>query len=1696
MASDRPGDWRNPAVGKPPASRSEAPRTSRRAWQPGGPQAQPPAQKGRSRGMRLAAAGIGTLLLLGVLVWLIWLFWPARFPQLAVVGPMPTDSVALPLDVAGSNAATDLAAWAGETRDGDHPKLYQTAIVSVDAGGAKVTIDPDAKNLVLYIAAPGGADASGAYLWVAPTDARGAADAHKLRVSDILDRITASRRGKPTLLVFDCTRVTVSWPHGLLFNDFARALKELDDTISKCPGLAVICASDEDQRSGVLEERRTSAFGYYFLEALKGAGHGRGARVTAATAFDYTKGEVERWAVATRNEKQTPILLPATEGQARAERIDIAAAPAGGYQQPAQPEVPANVPSDLEDAWKTANDIAKQVPPPEANTPALWRDYLDMLLRWEHQFRLGANTNAVRDRVSALATQLRNPAVERELAAVQTAVPAGRALGRPPAFPEARSFELFRSGFIAKVWDAATPSDRTDGWTALLRANAGRETAVRTVAADLVLARLIEDSPTPANLRIAADILAITHGNAGLPAPAEAHFVRMLQLYLADPPNRPDPALLKQAIALRREAEEAAWVFMAQPSEYAYPEGVFPWVRAFIESGDRNRELGQDLLFSADAKDWPDAQSYFDKARTEYARARADGRKVAAALAARDRVFARLPYYARWLASYRGNRPQTEIDRLLDRAKFAAEKAHQIAEMTAKDSPSLDQLDKLDTLRAEADGHLKAIADIFDADVAALTNTPLPSNWHALDSALTVPFIPARRRAELLGYLRHVSHQLEVNRQQPDGSKVPTPQMREIAARHGRVALALLNDLSPDLRQLLERPDPHAWWSSYRAASDQIGERFRALAGEAKSKCDDATRTPKLEAAGAPLAEAARLARLAEPAAPMLAGSDPIAADFRFRRHDLLLWHAKRVTTEGWADVVRTTPDGWYCRKVAALLVASAESLIRTSATELTGRPVENMSPGELDRWLASCRAEAARRPVVLNLTAAREQEVADELSWEFALSLTAAAADRPAVGFPVSWLDAPGKPFPQAAPGTLGRRLERSLVDGLPQASRKVRFIAAEQPRNDVPPGSLTTSVLYRGNIYQNPTAVTLVGAPTREWIYNPPQGDACFAVRAGIGDRTGAVTILIDLSRSMTDPVNENDPKGRSRLGEAKKGLEQLLQKLPEGTKITLAYFYGDKTITQIVERFAPPVTLDGTNWEKLYKLFRDVKEDDVKKNGESTPLAGAILKVLHKDAGKPFWPSDGWSGARTLIVLTDGDDNWESVYKTDAGSYALDALLATEDDVHLHLVFFGLNTAEEKKLEEKAMAQFKVLTNRDRFLKQHRTPAELLSGIEDARRLADVCQRAMLPQFPFYNEKGKSFRLEATIPGSTVTATPPLPAGIYDFWGLRGSQSLQLRPGDRVMVQTHRDDVKDKPDLYLPTYAFETADKLGFPQNSAGTEATAGIRATIPELKLVNKSNDADISMVMTLEPIGARRALERLNVTRPTFVWFDAAYADGKLPDKGFIPGMRIENRIEDPTRKWKALWAPAWNLTLSRWAPAGIDLQSVRHPAVTGYWLDEWPVPAASFPLNLNELTGSSSLPEKSVSVHDSLVTLRSVTVEKFAPAGGPEGDYLTVRVKYAKPGEFVFVRPGNIKGGDQLFQLYERHVYYDSHSLYTARFGPLRDTDPNKNITLDLYSVADLKEAAAKRAVTVRMREGALKEYGMPQELEIQPRRE
>ena len=197
------------------------------------------------------------------------------------------------------------------------------------------------------------------------------------------------------------------------------------------------------------------------------------------------------------------------------------------------------------------------------------------------------------------------------------------------------------------------------------------------------------------------------------------------------------------------------------------------------------------------------------------------------------------------------------------------------------------------------------------------------------------------------------------------------------------------------------------------------------------------------------------------------------------------------------------------------------------------------------------------------------------------------------------------------------------------------------------------------------------------------------------------------------------------------------------------------------------------------------------------------------------------------------------------------------------------------------------------------------------------------------------------------------------------------MQLRPADRVLLEARKRN--DKFELFLPTYGYEIAQKYNFPRATTGTAATSGIHATIPAFELDNGSSDAKIKLSVTLEPLGERGAANLLEMPRPQFAWFDIAYADNKPAEKGLIPALRVENR-------WP-LGSPAWNLELQHWDRANVDTTTARHPTISAYWLDGFPLAAANYPVNLADLPGSLERLQKFLTVR-----MRETDVKLLASA--------------------------------------------------------------------------------------------------------------
>jgi hypothetical protein len=1624
-----PYGWKNlrNAGGQPPAGDAPA--------GPAHPHA-PPASRRKSRRWRVVLAGLFVgALSAGILLLILWL-GRSDYPEVVIVAPLGKN-LAHPDNDLGKKPADALSGWASEGVKNRAKLADPVAAEPADRDRWRKAIGSrllaPTGGLVLYFAAPVGADAKGPFVWlppVAPT--AGLTDADKLPVSQILTAL--KDRGGPKLLVFDVTPTPANWAANGVFNDFARALREMDAEIEGVPDLAVVCSADADQAAWAADDTQATVFGHHFTEGVRGAGHAGNEQVTGESLFTKVLAkEVNLWARRHRLVSQTPVLLPEKSGAVRAAAVKLGVVPPDGYTPP---PVPAPAKPDLkplEEEWREAEKLAAKFP--DRTDPAAWRQYLDRLLRWEFRVRynlpVGDAPAAVRG-------------VRRQLEAAATPQYPFVSLGAPieSAASEKLKFEA--------LWEKGTDTI-AEAWGRQAGDQAAAP-AYRRWVAEQVLDRVSRVGPTAATLKRAAEVVAEVDALLDQ-RPVETHLLRMLHEHL-DPTRRDDPALhraVKAALELRREAERAAWGESGPP---AYPEQVFRWTRQTLTAADADRQRGEDLLFDGNPESWKRAEGLFAGVRPKYEAARKRVEVVSAGLAARDRVFARLPYYVRWVA---GRQATADGELLVRQLEAAAEKAHELndrlAAPPAKEAEVAAAVVKLDADTTAAAAAFRTVEEAYRHEVTRLkTASANPADWHALDAAAGVPFLPAADRLALFEKLVSVTQALRAGEDRPELT-APTPDARAIALGQARIARAYLGN--PTVLIPLDAAEPH---KAFRDAADRLGQRLRGAPEQADQRYREAIGAKPLidqsryraDAAGdpppaeKPLADAARTVRLSDPAAAVAVKPDPVDADRRYWRHEFLLWQTARTIRDGWADVGQATvvtdparpidTARWYCKVTAAKLIGEAREAVRGLIAQPTAEQQAALE--------AACATAATLDPVLVLPTADAEKLIIqDDRKWAFPFQFVFAGADRPA-GFPTYWLDVPPE-YREPNKDRLARRV----------AANDARTPDAAPVYQTAPPAGggrreLVSNALYRGHLARRFTALGHTGPPTIEVIAPPPTGPARLALRADPGVVTGAVTVLIDRSTSMW---RENGID-TLRYKQAFVGLRNLLDALPDGTLTTVAWFDQVNGANRL-STFGKPGPLEKTKHEHALDQFGVKREDDLKPVEDrvaKTPLAASVQELLSATRRAEFWPAD-YTGARTVVVLTDGAD---TVAEKKAAGLIKDALAQADGAVHLHIVFFDMNSSDAKAADE----QYKPLEGTGELGKQlvsaEKSPVLLSRDVKTGKEFADAVIRSFRPVVRYEQVGGRAKgNLAATLTDNREWAYLPskdLPAGWYKLTSGRSEWTLDVAAGEQLVIGVGR--AGERLRVSVPPTAHALAN---WKPDQQFPSATAGGRvyATLPAARFSNGTGVAkNLDLKFTLER-DADAGEKELRRNRPVFPWFHVTDPDTPAA----LPRMRV---VTDPT-----LVAPAWDVSLLDWDGSADARTGVRRPAVVANWIDTAVLDAA-----LKEVLPPGVDNRLDLAALGLDAEPHPVADRVSARLETRDGDtFLTVEVDYEAAGKLPYLRAVGWGANAPA----ERHAYYDPDHRYTVRYGPLKPDQRKAPLTFHRFSVADLRakaEAAGKAA--------------------------
>ncbi len=647
-----------------------------------------------------------------------------------------------------------------------HQNLQWDNILSWDQGFGKVT----EKNILIFLSLHGGVDKKGAYLL--PHSYGISSESFKLRLKQVLNRLAAVPEKQNILLILEAT--------GRKSNHFADELEKLNPEIKNIPNLVVISSSDRSQQSWPSFAYKKSIFSHFLIKGLKGnADANEDNQVHALELFRFVSNRVQSWVARNRGASQSPVLFPkGPEGETRARKIKLASV----LNLSPQEEVPnpsLDPPRELQTAWELCRQLEKQIPSPQAYSPALWRSFRDSLLRYEQLVIAGETQFA--DKILLELAQTKEQ-IEQNRKVSLTSLHNNFHMHKIAGYSEdgLNQLELLSS----TLWNEE--SNNLNGhWRKFSQQHLSKLSPLQQRLACLhfqsTLLQRASANPNPP-LDRTRQILQLLEDPFQLP-PGEAHFLNMLAKYLPrKTESAPSQFLLpgyyrQMALQVRLLAEKAALGIPDKISQTLYTEEILPWIQPTIDSADQQRRFGQDLLFAKDQKSWDKALEYLQTARRQYRSALATAQVIRHALNIRDQVQASLPYYLRWADKRsRLNREGiSESNQSLVKAIVGLVEENKALVKLVDSGPPVEEknqelhLKKITKQIEKVRSLFKAIPNWFPVN-SQQKEKGLLVRWHELDSFLEIPFSDPDLRTNIL----RLRHQCEIQLlKQPVTRKLP-----------------------------------------------------------------------------------------------------------------------------------------------------------------------------------------------------------------------------------------------------------------------------------------------------------------------------------------------------------------------------------------------------------------------------------------------------------------------------------------------------------------------------------------------------------------------------------------------------------------------------------------------------------------------------------------------------------------------------------------------------------------------------------------------------------------------------------------------------------------------------------------------------------------------------------------------------------
>jgi len=1637
----------------------------RRPEEPG--ESRPP-----SRLFRIGRYVLGFLVCCGLIGWLISLLLPPQPAYFALIGAGYEDNLTIPHNVYGHNGLAGLAALAQtprprpfgraqkpgyliKERDLRVKSHWETLVEDLVRPFKEETAKE--KTVVVFLSLHGGSDSTGGYVLLDSPQPGG----EKIRLEEVLDAMTRLPKEKNKLLILDCTQLTDHWRLGMLHNNFARALEDLDSKIAMIPGLWVLSASDKDQRSCVSERWHQTVFSHYVLEGLSGKASQDDKRVNLWDLCQYVQKNVAEWSWENRGVVQTPVLLPRMKAQGKTlfdidltkkmKDVELTVALSGTTTtNPAQSQPsPADVePADL---WSHYEDLRTQVPSPAVYAPVLWRRYRAFLVRCDQLIRAAdlESERRLRPQLDALEREIGQARVDKLSNSRGNSLAMMVAEGSSIPDPDKARDQFER------VWEDEK-QDFDKALKAVLSGSGGDKSIedplpLRMSLYDFLLQRAEED-PKENLKKVCSIALALERSGSLAPRPAEIHFLAMLmQNPSRDPASPRYQDVAKRAIQIRRLAEQTA--LAVEPDAAPYCAQIYPWIRKLVAEGDEARRRGEDLLF-ASSDSWNQSETHFQQAFEKYRQAVSRSTEVRKALSIRDRLVSELPDYSMWAARRHANR---------DKREGAGEDPLQTIEVLWKETHSLIKrleepgADSIPPRAEPVEEMFQTVVAEFEQNCERITKST-PSGWDAIEAALDVPSLSRSRRVRLREMQRDSGKNETDPQREADSaaksaaSKQAQDESGRLAIAHGRAqgrtAMALLGQPWFDDQEekgsiryegvldSIKSPDEDRWWVSFAKAGEQVGERFRRLPGEIDRLIGVSTGTDAEEARAA-VRDAERLAWQLDGAIPL--SSQPAQQARRWRLHNLLLGLEERTWLDHWfSDVPDAEP--YYHRAGMAYLEDATKRVLRS--TEVAHAKEKLDRPGKL-RIVGLSR---------LALTSEIEQVLTYKIE--------------PVEGAEIP----PGLPVIQAEPG---RELELARPESAKWAAHEqkdgpsfvVKSPILRATEKDKPPATtrakpsaLAVRGFFRGQFFETQTSIELY--PRAEVVRterkSAPRGT--LAVRADddvfkqFGDSDGNVVIVLDCSGSMSEPKDASGKDTFQKYKDATKALRQVLRRISRGTRVSLWIFSAEQDtrktpfpfdgveVEESIVRLCAPEPWD-PDGPRVDELMRKVES---RTPWTHTPLVRAMLKA--KD---DFNVAQGF---QTLLVLTDGAD--DRFVKKDLENRMKKSIPTTlkeafgSSGIQISIVCFKANDEEEKE----ARKQFSVIET-------FPSPGKFYT-INDVEKLTTTLVKALKRKLHYQVETAKSERIAGKAGHDLIVSR----SSVEDNWfraldsggynvviqtNKRTEKSFTLDSGDRLLLKLVTSPVGDI-DIVRALFSVED-----YPRKPS--EQSNGWRLAVLQDQQIAPNR---LQMLATLEAL-VKRGETSLRQFKPREVWMELK------------PQLNQEDRFALHWGNMEGYPAPAWRLDVPEW-PRDLGTGGPARPALRVWWNPDQEPPWTARLEKPTDFQDPLQLRNRERKGADGeSTTIESVSVEdhrvEVEPDRYEEQSCLVIRMSHA-PNKPVWVRPRGI----DLAGLSDH--FYTSANKYTGLFWPITEDGVKKDLdAIDVYLLEEFKREAVKRGFHIEM---------------------